>query len=407
MQKVIEKVLYCKHCKKDTLHYRNKTGVNYLLHLILIILTAGLWIPFFLLSLFGSIELLSNPWICSICGTKYKSKFMVFVDSLITTIIIFITTIFIFGLLNLYGEELTKKGNLWGHILSVSSYVVLLGGFLLIYKYIKKQKRMSSQKNKKNNLKLPVIKLKHSDEDKTTFTLDLPETYDLIYRSEVLELDYEGVQVAKRFLKDILNEKDYSLKIEVDPYDEKNFKVVTKYGVLGYMPKSFLPELEDEELLKNVQAIIKFIRFNIPDHYKGAFAFDLIAPNEIAKNYRFIQQEYLYYFIQTYRRILEVLAYIVKCDGSFNWKEKEIIRRVFQKIENKNFSTQFVEKVIYHIGKPDFKTFQRNVSRLLNDEDFNLDLLEIANEVVATQKKIHPNEQEMLNFLKEKLKQAK
>ena len=103
MQKVIEKVLYCKHCKKDTLHYRNKSRVNYLLHLILILITLGWWIPIFLLSLFSSIELYSPPWVCSVCGTKQKSKIKSAIEIIIILLIVYLI-VFPETVLNLFKE---------------------------------------------------------------------------------------------------------------------------------------------------------------------------------------------------------------------------------------------------------------------------------------------------------------
>jgi uncharacterized protein (DUF983 family) len=68
MEYVQEKIKFCKKCNRNTKHYRNAKKPNYLLHLILIIVTGGLWIvPFLFLIIFG-IEIWRDKYRCEACG---------------------------------------------------------------------------------------------------------------------------------------------------------------------------------------------------------------------------------------------------------------------------------------------------------------------------------------------------
>ena len=78
MSKVIEQSLeYCDICNKSTVHMRNARKVNWLMQLVLVLFTAGLWfvvILFWILikgvssPLPGTSGGSKNPWICSSCG---------------------------------------------------------------------------------------------------------------------------------------------------------------------------------------------------------------------------------------------------------------------------------------------------------------------------------------------------
>lgn len=71
-RKVLETVLYCKQCKRDTKQYRNTKEMSWLLHFILTILTAGLWlVVWFLIAIWHVLtKPIGGKWTCSWCGTK-------------------------------------------------------------------------------------------------------------------------------------------------------------------------------------------------------------------------------------------------------------------------------------------------------------------------------------------------
>ena len=70
MTAIIEKkIKQCKNCERNTKHERNantSSGFMILMHILLIILTAGIWLPIIVLYkvLFAKI----GGWICRECG---------------------------------------------------------------------------------------------------------------------------------------------------------------------------------------------------------------------------------------------------------------------------------------------------------------------------------------------------
>lgn len=54
---------YCKNCEKDVVIFRK--GTNHLMHVLLALLTAGLWLIVWLIA-----ALKYNAWRCSQCGSK-------------------------------------------------------------------------------------------------------------------------------------------------------------------------------------------------------------------------------------------------------------------------------------------------------------------------------------------------
>jgi len=70
MAAVVEQTLaVCSRCGRETIHSRNGTQMNWLMHLVLTLFTAGLWLPVFALALL--FRVLFQPvggWRCMTCG---------------------------------------------------------------------------------------------------------------------------------------------------------------------------------------------------------------------------------------------------------------------------------------------------------------------------------------------------
>ena len=71
-KKVLESILYCKKCERDIMQYKNTKEMSWIMHFILTILTAGIWLMIWLV--IGLWHMLTKPiggkWTCSQCGTK-------------------------------------------------------------------------------------------------------------------------------------------------------------------------------------------------------------------------------------------------------------------------------------------------------------------------------------------------
>ena len=69
MKTIDSRVMHCATCGHDTVHVRNATSVNWIMHLFMTIITFGVWlivaIPVLLFSL---CKVNVGGWRCSVCG---------------------------------------------------------------------------------------------------------------------------------------------------------------------------------------------------------------------------------------------------------------------------------------------------------------------------------------------------
>ena len=99
MKYVQEKILPCSICNRDTKHFRNSTKPNWLLHLLLVIITGGLWIVGVVFILMFDIELWGEPFVCSVCGEKYSSEFQSTLEKIALWIGLLLVLVMLFGML--------------------------------------------------------------------------------------------------------------------------------------------------------------------------------------------------------------------------------------------------------------------------------------------------------------------
>ena len=71
-RKVAETLRYCKFCKRETIHYKNTKEMSWIMHLVLTIFTAGLWIIiWFIIAIWHVLtKPIGGKWTCSVCGIK-------------------------------------------------------------------------------------------------------------------------------------------------------------------------------------------------------------------------------------------------------------------------------------------------------------------------------------------------
>jgi hypothetical protein len=71
MKQLKQELRFCNKCNHETLHYTKDGRINWLMHLVLILLTAGIWgivLIFAILGKVGSISLTGTKGTCSKCG---------------------------------------------------------------------------------------------------------------------------------------------------------------------------------------------------------------------------------------------------------------------------------------------------------------------------------------------------
>jgi ribosomal protein L37AE/L43A len=71
METIEKRVHKCPQCGKSSRFYQKRESINWLLHLIMMIITGGLWIPvFFLIVSFNLLKIgfIRGEWSCANCG---------------------------------------------------------------------------------------------------------------------------------------------------------------------------------------------------------------------------------------------------------------------------------------------------------------------------------------------------
>lgn len=119
---------------------------------------------------------------------------------------------------------------------------------------------------------------------------------------------------------------------------------------------------------------------------------------------KYADERYFISFIEKYKIELKVIIYMVKCDGTFNKREKAIVKEIFESLENSHprLTDKMLEKIYKNTEMVSFRSFQVNANKLLNNENFKYDLLDISDNIISTQKSIHRNEQDILDYLYKK-----
>ncbi len=74
MAKVVEQSLaFCPNCQKKTMHYKETKKLSWLMHLVLIIITAGLWLAFLVITMIWHMftKKIGGKRTCSQCGLDH------------------------------------------------------------------------------------------------------------------------------------------------------------------------------------------------------------------------------------------------------------------------------------------------------------------------------------------------
>jgi hypothetical protein len=109
-------------------------------------------------------------------------------------------------------------------------------------------------------------------------------------------------------------------------------------------------------------------------------------------------------FQKKHALLLKVIFFIVKADSTFTKQEKEIVKELFEKLEDNNqyLTDRFLEYVYKKQKVTSIQAFKLNVNKLLISQTLDVDLLDFAKKIINTQKIIHPSEQEILDYLEKK-----
>jgi len=102
---------------------------------------------------------------------------------------------------------------------------------------------------------------------------------------------------------------------------------------------------------------------------------------------------------------LRILLYVGKADGQLRAAEKEIIRNTCRAMANDSRITdQMIDRLFNALDVPSIHAFKLAVGRLVGKPlEARLMLIKASQDMVATQKTVHPSEQEALDYMEKKL----
>ncbi|PHO10306.1 hypothetical protein CPG37_04470 [Malaciobacter canalis] len=154
-------------------------------------------------------------------------------------------------------------------------------------------------------------------------------------------------------------------------------------------------DFDTGEYIENVEEYLMNKYYN-SEEYKAKIEY------EKRQQEKEIQEEYYEEFIDKYKALLKVILYIVKCDGTFNAKEKAILKEIFENLEKNNdlLTDKLLEKVYKNIPMPTINSFKQNVGKLIQNDEFKINFYTLTKNIIETQKSIHPSEQEILDYMK-------
>lgn len=101
---------------------------------------------------------------------------------------------------------------------------------------------------------------------------------------------------------------------------------------------------------------------------------------------------------------LRVLLYVGKADGQFRAEEKVVIRDTCVSITNDaRLTVKMVQDLLTDMDVPSLQAFKLAIGRLAKrDPDTRARVMAAAEKIVATQKVVHPSEQEALDYIKKR-----
>jgi hypothetical protein len=106
-----------------------------------------------------------------------------------------------------------------------------------------------------------------------------------------------------------------------------------------------------------------------------------------------------------YVDVLKVIYFVAKADGQYRKEEKEVISHYIRKLVRDNrITTKMIDEILKCIDVPNLQGFKLALGRVLKGGEVDPNLLaSCCQEIVGTQKTVHPMEQEALAYIDKKL----
>jgi len=106
-----------------------------------------------------------------------------------------------------------------------------------------------------------------------------------------------------------------------------------------------------------------------------------------------------------YVDILKVVYFVAKADGQYRKEEKEVISNYVRKlVRDDRITIKMIDEILKEIDVPTMQGFKLALGRVLKGGEVNPELLATCcQEIVDTQKSVHPMEKEALEYIEKKL----
>lgn len=103
--------------------------------------------------------------------------------------------------------------------------------------------------------------------------------------------------------------------------------------------------------------------------------------------------------------VLRILLYVGKADGQLRAPEKRVIREVCVALTGDDRLTDaMIDRLLSELSVPTLQAFRMAVGRVLKrGESAATQILDAAHRIVQTQKTVHPNEQEALDYIQDRM----
>ena len=139
-------------------------------------------------------------------------------------------------------------------------------------------------------------------------------------------------------------------------------------------------------------------------------SFHLILPDEIQQRFdpegkteesQAMARAVGQYFKDKYKDILVIIGYIVRVDGSFIQKERDIVYEYLKKLDSSDFlDDESMKRIMKEYGIVSYQTFQARVRGL--GENIPFDLIKFTEKIIGTQKSVSDAEEKALKYLKKR-----
>jgi len=106
-----------------------------------------------------------------------------------------------------------------------------------------------------------------------------------------------------------------------------------------------------------------------------------------------------------YIDVLKVIYFVAKADGQYRKEEKEVISLYVRKLmSDDRITAKMIDEILKAIDVPTMQGFKLALGRVLKGGEVNPELLALCcQEIVDTQKSVHPMEKEALEYIGKKL----